>query len=313
MQISILGSYGEGNLGDEAILAGILTHFPNDEVVIFTHNSEYTAKLYPDAIVRPMLPAGFRSYFKQAINGDLKKSLKLLKESERILIGGGGIFYDSKFSVGRNPIKVWYWRIRLLNRVRAKFELYAVGISKLEKKVSQKLMRKICFLADKIFVRDEGSFKNLLDIGVKQEIAVIQDPAFDFPTHGEKEIYKNFTIGISLRAWEKQEEFFKKALEKTEGLACLHTNTLINIKLIPMSTRTDDDRKVLREFKDTLPKSLRKRTELTEPQTPIEAYKIIAGLDFLIGMRLHSLIFAQLAGIEYLPLVYDEKVKEVLR
>ncbi|MDD4351476.1 MAG: polysaccharide pyruvyl transferase family protein [Candidatus Gracilibacteria bacterium] len=307
MQISILGSYGEGNFGDEAILDGITVRFPKANIVCFSHNPELSQKLHPKLQIAPMLPAGIRSFWKQIRNGDLKRSKEIIRHSDLVLIGGGGIFYDSKFSSGRNPIKVWHTRVKFLQKLEKSFQLYAVGVSKLEKEVSQKLMRKICKAAAKVSVRDLGSERNLRAIGVNKEITLVRDPAFDFPTKANKKITHTFTVGISLRAWQDTQKTFQrvtKELESIEG-PC-------QLKLIPMSIGQDDDRIVLSEFKSSLPAGLKSQTELVEIKTPQEAYQEIAGLDLLIGMRLHSLIFAKLANVRSIPLYYDEKVREVL-
>lgn len=308
MQITVLGSYGEGNLGDEAILEGIRLRFPEASFTVFTHNLSLSLAQHPGMHAQIMLPAGIRSYLKQISTGQLKKSINILKESDLILIGGGGIFYDSKFSNGRNPVKVWYWRTKLLKKLGLKFELYCVGISKLKKEKSRKLMNKISELAERVSVCDKGSERNLREIGFADKIELKTDPAFDFIKE-KGEVYSEYTVGISLRKWQEQNKFFEKALSK---LTELSQGKNIEIKLIPMSTGIDDDRIVLREFKARLPEELRKKTELLELKTPASAYSAIAGLDYLIGMRLHSLIFAKLSGIKYFPLVYDEKIEGTL-
>ncbi len=307
MKVSILGSYGEGNLGDEAILAGIMNSFNDTEFVIFSHNPKQSNQIHPGNIVIPVLPAGIRSYIKQFLNGDLKKSIKLLKDSYLIIIGGGGIFYDSKFSKGRNPIKVWHSRAKLLQRLNLAFELYAVGVSKFSERESKKLMKEICVWAHKVSVRDQGSKQNLIDIGVEREIDIMRDPAFNFPAQKKAE-FSGFNVGISLRKWQKEQAYFTEVLDQLQSI----NKANLQIKLIPMSIGSDDDRIILSEFKAWLPESLREKTELIEVKTPQEAYQVIAGLDLLIAMRLHSLIFAKLAKVRYIPLIYDEKVRNVL-
>jgi polysaccharide pyruvyl transferase WcaK-like protein len=308
MRIAVLGSYGEGNLGDEAILAGIRNRFKAAELVIFSHNPALSRTLHPAVQVLPMLPAGLRSYLKQFGNGQLKHSLQVLKSCERVLIGGGGIFYDSLFSQGRNPIKVWYWRTKLLQFYQISFELYCVGISKLQKAESCKLMAQIARTAKQISVRDQISESNLRNCGYQQDLQVLKDPAFDFPLPKDKRTYDGFTVGLALRKWQHQNQIFQQVIQELQNLP----EKNFQLKLIPFSVGRDDDRIVLSEFKQSLPLDLKQRCELLEPVDPKAAFEMVAGLDLLIGMRLHSLIFAKLARVPYLPIYYDEKVQAIL-
>ena len=309
MLISVLGSYGAGNLGDEAILLGIRKRFPDAKFVVFSHNPKQSSKLHPGITARPLLPAGIRSYLTQFLNGNLRTSLALLKKSDRILIGGGGIFYDSLFSHGRNPIKVWHARVRLLKFMKFPFELYCVGISKLEKNASQLRMKLICELAEKISVRDQLSKQYLQTLGVKDTIEVLADPAYELQPPLKNAHEGTFQVGISLRAWPKIHQTFQQVREELQQLA---EQPDLQILLIPMSLGRDDDRKVLRKFQKSLPPKLQACCTMLACSTPEQALEIIGNLDLLIGMRLHALLFAKLTQVPSFPIYYDEKVQAVL-
>ena len=308
MSIAVLGSYGEGNLGDEAILTGIQNRFPTEKLIIFSHDLVLSRKLHPGLQVLPMLPAGLRSYAKQITNGQLRQSLQVLKSCERVLIGGGGIFYDSLFSNGRNPVKIWYWRSKLLQYYKIPYELYCVGVSKLQKAESRKLMSKLALAAKQVSVRDQLSESNLRDCDYPEKVQVARDPAFDFPIPKDKRNYDGFTVGLVLRKWQDKQQTFQQIMQELSKLP----EKKFQLKLIPFSSGRDDDRIILSEFKQNLPLDLKQRCELLEPPDPKVAFEMIAGLNLLIGMRLHSLIFAKLAKVPYLPIYYDEKVRAVL-
>lgn len=309
MLISILGSYGAGNLGDEAILLGIMKRFPDAKFVVFSHNPKLTLQIHPGVIARPLLPAGIRSYLKQFLNGDLRLSLAYLKKSDRILIGGGGIFYDSRFSRGRNPVKVWWNRVRLLRFMRLPYELYCIGVSKLKKNSSKTRMKLICDFAEKLCVRDKLSSQHLKDLGVDKIIQVLADPAYELKAPLKSSRENIFQVGIALRKWPKLKRIFHQVREELEHV---QDQTNLQILLIPMSLGLDDDRKILRKFQQTLPPKLQACCTMLACSTPEQALEIISNLDLLIAMRLHALLFAKLAKVPSFPIHYDEKVQAVL-
>lgn len=57
LTIGVLGSYGGRNLGDEAILTGLLadlrSHEPHARIIVFSRNPEHTARAHPDVEAVP--------------------------------------------------------------------------------------------------------------------------------------------------------------------------------------------------------------------------------------------------------------------
>src|SRR5579862_7188054 len=90
--IVISGNYGATNLGDEAILKSILQTlskvYPDAKISVMTS--------HPGAHGFAMVPAGVRSFFRGVQNGSFRKTLKVFKECDLVLFGGGGLFTDEK-------------------------------------------------------------------------------------------------------------------------------------------------------------------------------------------------------------------------
>jgi len=315
---AIMASIGEGNLGDEAILDGIIEKIKSEnaetEIVIFSHNTSDTERRHPGNTVRPVLPAGIRSFLKQLVNGELRKSLRMLKNVDKVLIGGGGIFYDSKFSQGRNPIKVWATRCKLLNYLKVPYKLNAVGISEFQKEESKKLMLNISNQAQEISVRDAKSKNNLIQIGVEKEIEVVQDPAFNLSCDSNKIEDNFYRIGVSLRKWldlKSQNEF-------TNSIASfinqLKKEKKLKVVLIPFSFGVENDTEILTILKEKIDPEIECEL-LTKDQlnSTDKLLKTISSLDFMLGMRLHSIITSIICQVPFLALAYSEKVQELLK
>ena len=134
---AILGYYGFGNLGDELLLTACLDMFTRcgvkrDDVVVLSNN-----------------PA------KNDVNRwKFREVLKALRQSESLLIGGGGLFQD------KTSVKscVWYWAIVRL----AKFlgcRVWALGqsVGSLKSRLSKMLAGDALRLCEAVHVRDENS------------------------------------------------------------------------------------------------------------------------------------------------------------
>jgi len=311
--ISVLGSYGEGNVGDEAILDGILKEIrklnADTQIIVFSHNPKETMELHEDVLAYPPLPAGVKSFFLQTLSGQLQRSMYALKSSKDIIIGGGGIFYDHGFSTGKNPVQVWHTRVNTIKRLGKEYRLYAVGVSALRNSASTKWMKDIAEGASQVDVRDAASKNNLESIGVTRDIGIVDDPALQL--EAPKHEMNSKKIGISVRRWylndpKKQEQLKKTLAELLEALA----SKQYQIVLIPFSIGNDDDRTFMEEI---ISLTNTQAAISDQPHTVSSRMKEIASCDILIGMRLHSIIFAHLTGTPFIALGYAEKVNELTR
>jgi polysaccharide pyruvyl transferase WcaK-like protein len=156
----IIGAYGTGNLGDEAILAGILncskilSDKNTNEIIVFSRNPTETIKLH-----------GIKAR---------RRNLSDLIKSDEIIIGGGELFQKQ----GNMAIK--YSLLGLLAKIlRKRLRFHAIGVSSDINGIGRFVMRLSLNMADKISVRDLESKKRLLDLGIYKTISVVSDPAFD--------------------------------------------------------------------------------------------------------------------------------------
>ncbi|MBA7599655.1 hypothetical protein ES703_06691 [subsurface metagenome] len=85
-KIAIHGFYGEGNLGDEAILKAILqefSKFPDIEVIVFSSNPKQVS-----------ITHGVRSVHSQGRQSLLRR-IGEIKSSYLFILGGGGLLMDN--------------------------------------------------------------------------------------------------------------------------------------------------------------------------------------------------------------------------
>jgi len=326
MKIAILGSYGEGNLGDEAICSSVLSDIRKNheeaKIILFSHDVEDSLKRYKkisNITIRPIIATGFRSLFKQFRDNKFKESIKQLKECDLVIIGGGGLFYDSEVVVGVNPVLIWLIRVFLLRSLRLKIVLYAVGIGPINKKISKFFLRILSNLVHSITVRDKYSAQILKACKVYVPIVISADPVWltKWKVRDFQEITKNRKLkydaknklGIQVRKVKGMDEVeFIKIL--VEFIDLMVEKYLFSVALIPMSIKDPDDRVLLEKIQ--LKSKNENNIEIVVVNDISDVSEVMQECDFLLLSRMHSIILATTLGIPYLALSYSPKTDDLL-
>lgn len=295
MKIIIYGAYGYGNLGDEAILDGTLKILQKihkkDDLLVFSFDPRETSSLH---------------------NVKSKKvNIHDLIKSDKVIVGGGGLFFDA--------IMRGYILLILVSKFLGKeVEIFRVGVSETKSKINRSLIKLAFNMADKISVRDKKSESILRSYGVSKNIDVLDDPAysvFDYSEELKKRSDKIESIGMSLRltnddAVDKNiedvfAEFINYVTKKYKIKVyfvpfCIHKEALFENDMI-LATRIEQRLKNNEGFITLVPKN-------TE-----DLVNIFKKFDIFIGMRLHSLIFSTTNNIPSIGIAYADKIKHAVR
>ncbi|HEC21023.1 MAG TPA: hypothetical protein ENI70_00735 [Candidatus Peregrinibacteria bacterium] len=300
-KVLIIGNYGVGNLGDEAILSGALRLCKNLHYSprVLSHNPALIRKEY-QVEASHLLPFGFRSFFK----GNFLKTIKAFRETDLVILGGGGLF------VGKHPLAIPLWAWHAFWAVIFKKNLYLCGQSfgELKSFWQKKVVRWVAQKAKKITVRDKTSASLLADLGINEEkISIFPDFAFNLQFRGGIHPKKGETIAFALCKWgmkEKQKQEIIKTID-------LLTDRGYKISLLPFQSFADNDFLVLGKIFSQL---LRK-DQVFLPSKPLNLEELIEQLktsDLVVGMRLHSLILGAALGKPVLGIAYQEKVRNFM-
>ena len=306
-KIVLSGYFGFNNAGDEAILYAMLKTLkkidPELEITVLTHDPEKTQKQYAEMGIKivnrwkifEVIPALFRC--------------------DLLLSGGGSLFQD--VSSSNSPL--YYLGIILLAKLFDKpVMIYAQGIGPLRKKRNRRLTSWILNAVNKITVRDQESKEDLIELGIQQEIIVTADAVLALNTQeieGKRgqEILKRYELkreegekllGVYLRPWEKNEYL----LPLVEALNAMLEK---NWKIVFVPMHFPGDIPVAKEAAHLL--NNHQGIILREGYSPEELLSITKNFDLVVGMRLHSLIMAGVAGVPMVGLSYDHKVDRFLR
>ena len=284
VRVAALGYYGFGNLGDEAVLAGIRTTldevFPSDFTVL-TANATESSRLHPGTGT--------------AERWNLRSMGKTLQGTDLFILGGGSLLQDA------TSIKsiLWYAiAARIARRHSRKVLWWGQGIGPLNSSASRLLTRMIAHQADAITVRDSASATLLKEIGVRGSISIVADPAFALKPATEPDSFqtrpKPETI-MALRPW-REDAGVISAFSATFG-------GKKEITGLPMHLPGDQ------EFMNRIFGTSFYQTDWRSGGMTVErTLGIIACAQLTVAMRLHALIFAARCGIPFLAVSYDQKV-----
>jgi polysaccharide pyruvyl transferase CsaB len=286
MKIVLLGYYGFDNLGDEAVLAGILqTIRPiegDKEIIVLSNNPEKTTKMH----------AGVQAVSRW----DRAAVFGALNNTDVFIFGGGSLLQDA------TSVKsvIWYALVALLARRKAKKVLWwGQGIGPLSSPLSRLLVKIIANQADAITVRDEKSAQLLKEIGARGSIQVVADPAFALSVTPQAIINRHGVL-FAPREWHSGAD---KATDKLgEVLAIANGLPGVTGEVTGLPMHLPHDKAYLERlgFGDVL---------YGWEDKPIEATLArVAQSEMMISVRLHSLIFAARAGVPFVALSYDPKI-----
>ena len=156
MRAVLIGNYGVGNLGDEAIKEYFLKRFPDVKWFVLSAN--------PQEGEFHRLPAGLRSLIKP-----WWKTLRVLRKSEGVIFGGGSLFTDTESVFA---CLLWWWHAFIAKLFRKPIHLAFQGIGPFHTKLGEACARWVVERAVSISVRDTLSFSRIA--GWKKNTIVVQ-------------------------------------------------------------------------------------------------------------------------------------------
>lgn len=178
MNIAILASVGAYNLGDELIIKNevklLEQEFGLSSFRIFTYDVKhpfFCAENIRYLEYFPIDSKKIKNIFRNLKN--LSHFIMTLLWSDIVVMGGGGIIYDSEIQSVRNPLDQWVFRAKCARFFRKKVYFYALGIDIKNEENIEKL-EQIFKNAWKITLRDIKSWEQLKKIGIESDI--VDDP-----------------------------------------------------------------------------------------------------------------------------------------
>lgn len=298
----LCGAYGRGNAGDEAILRAILTQLRGiDEDLSFQVMSRNPMQ------TRKKEKVGSYYIF------DVPAFLKSLRKAGLFVNGGGSLMQDATSSRSLYFYLFTLWAAR---RFGCRVVMYGCGIGPISRPLNRKIAGRILNrTADIITLRDSVSLELLNDMGVtRPEIVLAADPAINLAYADEAQVQRAFAsegipanlmmIGFCLRAWEtftRPEEVAKAA--KYAWLMHGLTPVFLPIEM-PKDVPVGESVAAMLDIPHYVCRNAH----------PVEdMIGMLGSMDLVLGMRLHSLIFATAGGAPVVGISYDVKVDSFIK
>jgi polysaccharide pyruvyl transferase CsaB len=305
-RVGISGSYGGLNLGDEAILEGILRELraavPVD-ITVFSRNPDDTLKRHG---VERALPV--RDMSREQVRSEIERL-------DLFVLGGGGILFDAE-------VGIYLREVLLAHEADVPVLVYAISAGPLERPESRTAVKEALDRAAIISVRERLSQHLLESIGVQQEIHITADPALllepqplpeDALEREGIERQGKWLVGVSVR--EPGVAAPDLDADQYHALLANAVDYLVerfdaDLVFVPMESRMLD----LQHSHAVLSKMANphRARVLKGTYTSGEMLAFMKHFDFAVGMRLHFLIFAALQHVPFVALPYGGKVEGFL-
>jgi len=296
-EITICGSYGRGNAGDDAILKALIGEFseiaPDARITVMSRTPKKTRVSYRVRAIYTFNPFRMVSAF-------LKSKL--------YVNGGGSLIQDATSS---RSLYFYLFTLHVAKLLKCPVMMYGCGIGPVSKNGNRRLAaRVIDRVADTITLRDPGSLDELRKMNVtRPKMILAADPTFSLPPADETVVKSAlFSEGITddaprvafaIRKWkgEDKPEIFARAADLIyEKFGLIPT-------LIPMEY--EKDLPVAREIQKRMKAPA---TVIGEKHNVFAVIGILSRMKLIVGMRLHALVFGAGQGVPIIGVSYDEKV-----
>ncbi len=296
--ILISGYHGFKNSGDEALLYAILNTLRSKEsdidFTVLSYAPEETARVY-----------GVKSISRY----NIFKIRREMKRTKMLLFGGGSLLQDVTSS---KSILYYLAIIRLAQKYGLKTMLYANGVGPVIKQCNRRLAAKILNKVDVITLRDDKSDIELKNLGVTEpKVIITADPAFTIDTDASLS-GRYFTsragvpVGtklcvVSIREFKTSAENFVEEMAKLCDFMVEEQG--VYPLFVPMQYPAD-----IKISQQVMAKMQNKAYIINRELSVAEMFSVLSESEMVIGMRLHSLIYATTLEIPAMALVYDPKI-----
>lgn len=299
-RILVSGYFGYNNIGDEAILKGLIDGIraksSDVDIVVLSKNPDWTRAKYNVIAVD---------------RSNVFDIITAVKKCDMLVSGGGSLLQDV---TSKKSILYYLFILKLAMIFKKKTFIYSQGIGPISLKLNKTLTRRILNKVSFINVRDNQSARVLKELGVDREILVTTDTVFGInkPSKDEgKEILKDLgvregvkNLALTIIDWKSYRQ--RSVDEIVIAVEKILEERDVNVILIPFFYHVDLD--IETEIYKRL-KSKYDNIYLVEEYLHIERYlSLVGNMDVMLSMRLHGLIFATLMGAYPIGISYDPKI-----
>lgn len=312
-KVVVVGNYGGGNLGDEAMLDVlaelILERVGKIKILVPSRRPDMIRSLHPNPMILPMKM--IQGLYQALVCGTL-------------IVGGGTIY--STFS---GPGVMTTTIISIMRKIllRKKVFFYGIGYSSTTPRLLSILAKMAFKLADGIYVRDSISRENLSRIINGKAVAQIPELGFflksgsslpaqlrDMATTRQGPL-----VGISLMhtAWLNYDQLIESIKGFVEYLYSNYNAIFwfftFQPRVIDYNDAWRSDEEIAQMVVDKLPEQIRAKCRVLGAYSAPDTLRIIDEVESIISMRYHCLVFAYNQAKPFIAISFEDKHKAFIK
>jgi polysaccharide pyruvyl transferase WcaK-like protein len=294
--VLLVGAFGQGNPGDEALCAAFLRALADDDVVVASNDPAGTAD-------RHGVPA---------IANAPAAVARQLRHSDAVVVGGGTVFKTLRSSTGRRPTALLRNACLLTAAAKAAGKQVAfigVGAGDLRGRGARLMARWLVRHADLLVLRDEESAAALTETGAPSPFWIGADPAWSVrpravdPDRRAPAGRRSVTVALSHHAGD--DRLFANLAEAIAPLRGDH-----EIRLQPWQVGPEGEIEIAERLGDRLGGDVK----IIDPPADLDAATATFADDRLvIALRFHALVAAGQAGTRFLAVCHEPKLAGLSR
>lgn len=321
-RVGAFGYYGRENIGDEIYLETLRANSYNMIFEDLADSNVHRGKMnrnvsFNNYGISTKFAASLYHYSRLVPNKIRTKYLEnKLRNFDSVLLGPGGFVWLSRFPP---------WCDTLYNALKERqvpLCCYGLGVesadsdnmhSQLENKTLQK-WKNLLGLSETVYVRDNSSKQLLQTNSIHDRVEVVNDVAFAYPLPPPRN-KDGKLVGINLRTRFVRDDDIFADKQQLADIVDFFADLGYKILLIPFQTRrsnnkAENDLVILEEvFQMTKHKD---KVKIVHGESPSETLLHMSSLDFFIGTRYHSVLFALRYGIPTCAIAYRPKVRSLM-
>lgn len=251
------------------------------------------------------------------------ESLKLLDESDIIVVCGGGFLGGKKYDS-----LMHLYQMYINTKFNKPLIMMGTSIEPVKSKVVRYYTEKIIKKYNHVYAREKITYEYLATFMPQEKNTLIPDMAFmlpdDFDSNTQilklKKKYKKI-IGLTVRKWN-----FPNIVGSSREAMDNYLNTIANFitkisgekgycfVFIPqVIVEYGNDADVAKEIKNLLSNDIKEHFVIFEDDlTPVEIKNMIGNCDYFVGTRMHSNIFATSMCVPTVAIAYEKKTNGIM-
>jgi polysaccharide pyruvyl transferase WcaK-like protein len=294
--VTLVGAFGQGNPGDEALCAAFRDQLGDHELIVVSGDPSDTAQ---------------RHRVRSVPNGALTTARTALA-SDALVIGGGTIFKSLHGTTGRRPNSLLRNTMALVAGARArrtKVALVGVGADDLRGREAQAIARWLVRRADLLVLRDEESAAVLGAAGAPAPFWIGADPAWTLA--GDLAGVESFpgrepTITVALSHLAGDRTFAARLANALAPFMGAYS-----IRLQPWQAGAGGrDLELAETLREIMGPDVK---VLDAPPSFASAVASVVGDELVVGLRFHALVAAGMAGTRFVAAAHEPKLAGLAR